>query len=153
MTRGAPQAAGRWQAEDGEGLLSTVFGVLMFLLMLLFAVQATTHLYATTVVTTAAYDAARLVSGQQALGGAVTGPGAACSPPSPEELQRADLHLEQLLGGLWAEGAADWTGTTADRVTVTVAVRTPARVVGGVGSIAGLDQIRRTVALDRECFR
>ncbi len=147
--------AGRWHAEDGEGLFSTLFGVLMFLLFLLFTVQVTTHLYATTVVTTAAYDAARLVSGAQVLGEqeatAVTA--GSCPPPSATELERADDHLAELLGGLWEPDAADWTGTGTERVALRVSVTSPARIVSGAGALVGLGRIEREVALDRECFR
>ncbi len=138
--------------EQGSSLVSTVFGVLMFLVMLLFAVQVTTHLHATTVVTTAAFDAARLVSGSADLAtGAVDN---TCRPPTESELARADTHLADLLGGLWeAGGTSDWRATSADEVIVTVSVPTPARVVGGVGVIAGLDRIERTVSLTRECLR
>ncbi len=153
MTATPSRVADRWQAEDGEGLFSTVFGLMLFLLLLLFAVQVTTHLYATTVVTTAAFDAARLVSGQQVLGSSVGAPTTDCPAPAAAEIDRANAHLASLLGGLWEVDAADWTGTDASRVTVEVTVQTPARVIGGVASVAGLDQISRTVTLQRECFR
>jgi Flp pilus assembly protein TadG len=49
--------------ERGAGLLGTAFGLLVFLLLLLFAVQVVHGLYATSVVTGVAYDAARTVAG------------------------------------------------------------------------------------------
>lgn len=45
--------------ERGAGLFSSVFGVLFFLVFLLFAIQLLWGMYATTVVTAAAYDAGR----------------------------------------------------------------------------------------------
>jgi hypothetical protein len=50
-------------AEDGVGLLSSIVGVTVFLVLLLFAVQLALNLYATSAVTTVAYDAARQVAG------------------------------------------------------------------------------------------
>ena len=48
--------------ERGSGLLPAVAGVTVFLVLLLFAVQVLLGLYATSVVTGAAYDAARQVA-------------------------------------------------------------------------------------------
>lgn len=140
--------------EDGHSLISSLFGVLMFLILLLFAVQLTAHLHATTVVTTAAFDAARLVSGATSIAPddpvAVT----TCQPPSPSEVASADAHLRGLLGNLADSSAEiDWSGVTGDEVSVRVSVPTPARVLGGVGVIAGLDRIERTITLARECVR
>lgn len=141
--------------EEGHSLISSLFGVLLFLVLLLFAVQVTTHLYATTVVTTATFDTARLVSGSRSLAtGQVAPQVAACLAPGEDELRRANDHLAGLLGALWSEGGtADWAATTSDRVAVTVSVPTPARIIGGIGVVAGLDRITRTISLARECVR
>ena len=50
-------------SNAGTGVIGTVVGVTMFLTLLLFAVQVVLGLYATTVVTAAAYDAAKSVAG------------------------------------------------------------------------------------------
>jgi hypothetical protein len=50
--------------ERGGGPLSAWFGFVVFLVLLLFAVQVLFNLYATSVVTSVAYDAARKVAGQ-----------------------------------------------------------------------------------------
>lgn len=47
------------EGERGAGLFSSVFGVVFFLVFLLFAMQLLWGMYATTVVTAAAYDAGR----------------------------------------------------------------------------------------------
>jgi len=47
------------ESERGAGLFSSAFGVLFFLVFLLFAMQLLWGMYATTVVTAAAYDAGR----------------------------------------------------------------------------------------------
>lgn len=49
--------------ENGTGLLSTLVGVTIFLVLILFAVNLVLNLYATSVVTAAAFDAARLRAG------------------------------------------------------------------------------------------
>lgn len=51
------------RAEAGTGVIGSVVGVFVFLALLLFAVQVLVGLYATTVVTAAAYDAAKAVAG------------------------------------------------------------------------------------------
>lgn len=63
-TRSAARSRGR--TEDGSGLLPTVAGVLVFLILLLLAVQVIFNLYATSAVTAAAFDAARVVAGADA---------------------------------------------------------------------------------------
>jgi hypothetical protein len=52
--------------ETGTGLLGTVVGGLVFLAFLFFAVQVVLGLYATSVVTAVAYDAAKTVAGADA---------------------------------------------------------------------------------------
>ena len=52
--------------ERGTGLIGTVVGVLVFLSFLLFATQLVLSLYATSVVTAVAYDAAKTVAGADA---------------------------------------------------------------------------------------
>ncbi|MDQ3756428.1 MAG: hypothetical protein M3394_01070, partial [Actinomycetota bacterium] len=53
---------------EGSGLLGTVVGGLVFLSLLFFAVQVVLGLYATSVVTAVAYDAAKAVAGADAAG-------------------------------------------------------------------------------------
>jgi hypothetical protein len=54
------------EQERGTGLIGTVVGVLVFLSFLLFAAQLVLSLYATSVVTAVAYDAAKTVAGADA---------------------------------------------------------------------------------------
>ncbi len=48
--------------ERGAGIVSSTFGLMFFLIFMLLAVQVLWSLYATTVVTGAAYDAGRLAA-------------------------------------------------------------------------------------------
>lgn len=132
--------------EQGDGVLSTFVGVLMFLVFLLFTVQVTTHLHATTVVTTAAFDSARLAS-------AADPAARACAVPSAASLERASAHFTDLVGGLADHAAVTWAGTTSTEVVLSVAVTSPARLLNGTGVVTGLDRIERTVRLRRECVQ
>jgi hypothetical protein len=49
-------------AEDGAGLIGSIVGVTVFLVLLLFAVQLALNLYATSAVSAVAWDAAREVA-------------------------------------------------------------------------------------------
>ena len=55
--------------ERGAGVIGTVLGAGVFLLLLLFAVQVLLGLYTRSVVTAAAYDAAKAVAGADAGAG------------------------------------------------------------------------------------
>lgn len=51
--------------ESGAGVISSMLGVFVFLLLMLFAVQVLYGLYATSVVTAVTYDAAKAVAGSE----------------------------------------------------------------------------------------
>lgn len=51
--------------DDGTGLVSSIVGVTIFLVLLLYAVQLALNLYATSTVTAVAFDAARRVAGTE----------------------------------------------------------------------------------------
>ena len=61
--------------ERGAGLVGTSAGFLVFMLMMLAAVQILFNLYATSMVTAAAHDAARDVAGIRRGGGSLRGSG------------------------------------------------------------------------------
>ena len=52
----------RHHQDRGSGLLGTTVGFLVFLVLLLAAIQTLVHLYATSVITSAALDAAAVVA-------------------------------------------------------------------------------------------
>jgi len=119
--------------DAGSGPVSAIFGVAVFLGFLLFAVQVTAHLWATSAVTAAAFDAARLVAGERS----VTATAAAS-------------HLEAILGEYGQRVTLDWSGSTPDEVVLRVWGPTPAALIRSVGGLAGLDGIDRTVRVRRE---
>jgi Flp pilus assembly protein TadG len=126
--------------ERGTGLISTIFGVLMFLLFLLLGAHVLMHLYAASVLTANAFDAARLVSGAGA--------------DHARAQHQAEAQARQRMGA-FAERVEpfDWSATTADDVVLTVRADTPDLLPGALASLAGMDTFTRTVRLRVEVFR
>ena len=86
-------------AEAGTGLVGALAGVAAFLGFLLLAAQVLLHLYATSVATSAAFDAARIVSG---------------SGGGPVVEQTAEAHARRLLGPAADGMSFDWSYTDID---------------------------------------
>lgn len=123
----------RLRADDrGTGVISTLAGVTVFLLLLFFAVQLLTNLYATSVVTSATDDAAR----RAATHG---------HPPSPTELADAEEAARALLGRYGQGATFDWGASDADVIRLRVEIRNP-RFVPLI-PLVGLDEIDRTVTV------
>lgn len=123
------------RSEDGSGPISAVFGVAIFLGFLLFATQTLVHLYATSTVTTAAFDAARR--------GAAEG-GGGCAD--------AAARVRALLGD-YGQRAAVACDQGPDQVQVTVTAPSPANLLAGFGTGLGLSDIERTAAVRVEQLR
>jgi hypothetical protein len=98
--------------DDGSGLVGTIGGFTVFLAFLLFSVQLLTNLYATSVVTSATYDGARLA----AEGGHTL-----------DESARNDVehHVRDLLGDYGDAARFDWSGTTPEVVRLRVEIDNP----------------------------
>ncbi len=119
-------------------------GVTVFLVLLLFAVHLVLNLYGTSVVTAAAFDAARLRAGS---GGAMA-----------SELD-AERHALQLLGGYREGGAVTMTWAypdtdadgEADVVALRVVAEHPTNLVGGVRF--PFQRLDRTVVVRLERLR
>jgi hypothetical protein len=124
-------------AEAGTGMVSSVVGVTAFLVVLLFAVQLSFNLYATSTVTAAAFDAARIVAG--ADGDEAT----------------AESHLRSLLAGQDLAVRWDYRDTDAtpgpDVVALTVEVENPTRLLRLVP--VPYQHVNRTVTVRLEDFR
>lgn len=121
--------------ESGTSPITAVFGVGIFLGFLLLAVQVLLHLYATSTVSAAAFDAARLVAGEDAAG---------CGA--------AEQHALGLLGGYGQDVAITCT-RGADTVTLTIAGPSPAPMVAGFTTWTGLGDIEREARVRVEDFR
>jgi Flp pilus assembly protein TadG len=122
----------RGHGDDGTGVISTLAGVTVFLVLLFFAVQVLTNLYATSVVTSVTYDAAR----RAATHG---------HPPTPDELADAEAHARSLLGRLGTKAAFDWSASDDDVVELRIEVPNP-RFIPMV-PLVGLDEVDRTVTV------
>jgi hypothetical protein len=135
---GDPGLPRRLAGESGAGLVATLAGLLAFLLFLTLSAHVLVHLYATSVVTAVAFDAARVVSG---------------SDGGPAQQAAALRHARGVLGR-W-EGDVDlaFTRVDDDEVVLRVRARSPALLPRAWVSVTGLGAIDREVRLRREVFR
>ena len=131
--------------DQGTGLVATIAGVSVFLVFLLFAVQLIIGLYATSAVTSAAFDGARQVAGHRV------------DHSRPDAVAAAQRSAEQRmrgeLGRYGQQVTFDWSGSDAS--TVVLRVQAPAPRVGlpGVGQLASLSHIDRLVRVRIEELR
>lgn len=130
--------AERPYADRGSGLLSTSFGIGVFLVFVLFAVQLLINLYAASAVTSAAYDAARQV--------AVRG----SSPPTQAEQDAATQRARSILGRYGRDARFEWSfddPVAPSVIKLRVRVSNPRLLGPGVDQLVGLDVIDRTVVV------
>ena len=133
--RSARSGAERRGRDAGAGLVGTIAGVTVFLAFLLFAVQLLFNLYATSAVTAAAYDAARLVAGGDA-----------------PDVARAEDHARQVLGRYADRVSFDWS-VDGDVVALRVTAENPTFLLPALGGSLGFDEIDRTVRVRAERLR
>jgi hypothetical protein len=110
----------------------------VFLGLLLFAVQALFNLYATSVVTAVAYDAARRV--------AVADGGTAAVGQAEADARRA-------LGRYGARVTFDWSASDGEFVVLSVRARNPTRLLPAMAGPLAFDEIGRTVRVRVEAFQ
>ena len=99
--------------ERGTGLVGSVVGATVFLVLLLFAVQLALNLYATSAVTSIAFDAAREVAG---------------SGGGPTATARAEAHARAVLDRFESDGGRlgfTWDTSRADVLALTVSAERP----------------------------
>lgn len=120
-------------AEGGVGLLSTLTGTSVFLALLFFAVHLLLNLFFASVVTAAAWDAARLAAG------------------SAGEVASAEAHARDLLGER-AEAVSFAWGTGPGSVTLTVTATNPSLLWPGLMEAVGVEELTRTVTVRAEEF-
>ena len=107
----------RASGDEGAGLIATISGLLVFLALLLLAVQTLIGLHTRSVVTDAAYEGARAVAGARVDH---SDPAAVAAAQAT-----AEAKVRSLLGRFGDRVTLDWTGTTADSVALTVRARPP----------------------------
>jgi hypothetical protein len=135
--RSARSAADDSRHEHGTGVISSIFGLLVVLVLLLFAVQVVYDLYATSAVTAAAYDAARVVAGGD--GGRNT------TAAAEDDARRAVGRYGERLTFTWT--------VDPDVVALRVRARNPGFLPASLRRPLGVDVVDRTVRLRTERFR
>lgn len=128
----------RWRlhGDRGAGLIATFTGLLVFLALLLFAVQTLIAAFARSSATDAAYEGARLVAGART-------PHDESALPETARL-RAEQVVRSQLGRFGAEADLDWTATTWDTIALTIRARPPGFLWSALGAVAP-STIERTV--------
>jgi hypothetical protein len=126
----------RCQGEAGIGLVTTVTGALVLMLLLLLAVQVCFDLYARSAVEAAAFDAVRVVTGSDASA-------------TPAALAAAEQDARRVLGGYGRLARFSWQ-VGATTVGLTVSVHDPSVLPAAIVRPFGLDTVTRTVVLRRE---
>lgn len=125
--------------ERGAGLFGTIAGVTVFLAFLTVAVQILMNLYSASVVTSAAYDAARQVAA------------AGAGPPLHEDAKaRAEARARDLLGRLGDDTEFTWIEDDPAVVQLRVVARSPRFLLPAVDGALGLDEVDRTVTVRLE---
>jgi hypothetical protein len=125
-----------WRDESGSGPISTVFGVAIFLGFLLLATQTLVHLYASSTVSSAVFDAAR--RGAAEGGGGCTTAVARARTLLGDYGRRSDV-----------EFACDPSG---ESLQLSFRGPTPANLIGGFGQTVGRGGIERTATVRFERF-
>ena len=102
-------------ADRGSGLIGTIGGLLVFLALMLFAVQSLVAVFTRTMVTDAAYEGARLVAG------------ARVAQNDPNAVRRArqdaEVVVRSMLGRFGDTVQLDWRASSSDTVTLRVRAR------------------------------
>lgn len=127
--------------EIGTGLIGSLAGVTVFLVLMLLAVQVLFDLYARSAVSAAAFDAARRVAGYDL----------ASLPPDQLLLAEAgaEARARQVLGRYGARTRFSWTLTPTD-VELRVRVVNPSLLPPRLAGALSIDAIDRTVRVRAE---
>lgn len=129
--------------DRGAGLIGTIGGVVVFLVLLTFAVQLLFNLYATSAVTAVAHDAARA-----AAGGLVDHDGAQASTA----LEEAEADARRALGRYGDRLEFTWD-VDARRVRLTIGAEHPRVAISPVAAVFGFNRVDRTVEVRIEEVR
>lgn len=135
-TRSTRSASDR---ERGVGLIGSLAGVVAFLSLLLLAVQVTYDLYATSAVTSAAFDAVRIVAG-------------ADSASDPNARNRAEATARGILGAYGERVTFEWS-EDADNIALRVQATNPGFLPPPLRRALGVDRVDRTVRARVERLR
>ncbi len=139
MTRSTRSAGSGATRETGAGVIGSIAGVTIFLILLAFAVQVLVGLYATSVVTAATYDAARTLAG-------------ADQGDSPAGRASAEATARGQLGRFGERATFRWDND-ADTVRLHVRAPRPNLLPRSLADGTGLGDIERTVRVRVERAR
>lgn len=127
------------RSQQGTGVISSLIGVVVFLMFVLFGVQVLYGLYATSVVSAVTFDAAQEVAGSDfGRDGAAQ--------------QRAETSARSKLGPYARDVAFRWN-VDEERVHLTVRGRRPSFLPRSLAGSVGLGEIVRTVSVRTERLR
>jgi hypothetical protein len=125
--------------DRGAGLVGSIAGVAAFLVFVLFAVQLLVDLYATSVVTSVTYDAARR---------------AATAPEGPAAVaDTVEADARDLLGRAGAAAVFTWDLSDPDVVALRVAVDNPTFLWPGLDVRLGFEHVEREARVRVEALR
>ena len=125
----------------GAGLVTLTGGLLVFLLLLFFAVQLTINLYARSQVTAAGFDAARRVAGYDN------------DQRRDAAAAEAETRLRSMLGSMGDDVGLEWDLSDPDTVRLHLMLTPPSVAPALVRGAVGLDQIDRTIVVRVETPR
>lgn len=127
----------------GAGLFGMAAGLAVFMLMMIAAVQVMFNLYATTVVTSAAFNAARIVAGYDSAAGRCAATAA------------AEREFWRELGVYRTSGSATltWDCANTEAVSLEVQARHPTILPASLSGLTGLGRMNRTVEVRVEAAR
>lgn len=140
----APTLGRQADDERGAGLVSTFAGVLVFIVFLLFAVQLLFNLYATSALTAAGLDAARVVAAERVDHADPAGVQAATA--------RAEAKARSVLGRYGNHVTFGWQ-IDDDFVRLHLRVTNPRVFFGRLDSAIGFDTVDRTIQVRVEKYR
>lgn len=134
----------RRDPEAGTGLVGTTAGVTVFLVLLLFAVQLSVNLAATSTVNAAGYDSARLVASSQV------------DHQSTESLadarRRAEARFHHLMGSAGDDARLSWR-VAGGAVRLRVQLEPPGILPSTLAASVGFDHVDRTFVVRVEELR
>jgi hypothetical protein len=122
--------------DRGAGLIGTIGGLLVFLVLLTFAVQLLFNLYAASAITAAAHDAAHIAaSGEVDRGNPIAVAGV---------VDRAEAHARSVLGRYSERVEFEWD-LDDQWVRLTIEAEHPRLAMSQVSAVFGLNKVERTV--------
>jgi Flp pilus assembly protein TadG len=118
--------------QRGSGVFGTMFGLFIFLLLLMVSVNVIYALYARSMVTNAALDAARDVAGY----------GAAADRDAARAAEDAEFRARIALGN---DAHLEWSADDPDVVVVRVVASTPSLMPRGLADVFGIGGTDREI--------